>query len=70
MADEPPSDSHQGLVDDIAYSAAWHREHCGDFYCNCRDEDVGDGSDRIVRIELRDDDDNVIGVWDRNNERG
>lgn len=26
---EPPFDS----------DLVWHREHCGDFYCNCRDED-------------------------------
>jgi hypothetical protein len=35
--------------------------------CSCHEDD---GSDRIAYIELRDEDDNVIGTYDRNAEHG
>jgi len=40
-ADEPlftPGDPDALTVEEDA----WHRNHCGDFYCPCRDEDDDD----------------------------
>jgi hypothetical protein len=66
---EPPFDSDWSVLNEQARSP-WKRRQLSppERPVEPPTDSDGDGSDRIVRIELLDDDDNVIGVWDRNDD--